>query len=94
MNTLQLCSIYYTVAVSFDRFLYLSYGIQAEIICTVRNSLRVITIITLFSILFILPHWFKYRVELTTTNRVQLKCKNKKIFFFIFIFLLMKFFFI
>jgi len=94
MNTLQLCSIYYTVAVSFDRFLYLSYGIQAEIICTVRNSLRVITIITLFSILFILPHWFKYRVELTTTNRVQLKCKNKKKFFFIFIFLLMKFFFI
>lgn len=73
MNTLQLCSIYYTVAVSFDRFLYLSYGIQADIICTVRNSLRVITIITIFSILFILPHWFKYRVEIKKNNRVQLK---------------------
>ncbi|CAF1206229.1 unnamed protein product [Rotaria magnacalcarata] len=73
MNTLQLCSIYYTVAVSFDRFLYLSYGIQAEAICTVRNSLRVITCITICSILFILPHWFKYRVELNENNRPQLK---------------------
>ncbi|CAF0720379.1 unnamed protein product [Adineta steineri] len=73
MNTLQLCSIYYTVAVSFDRFLYLSYGLQAETICNVRNSLRVITVITIFSILFILPHWFKYKVQLNEHNRVQLK---------------------
>ncbi|CAF2640777.1 unnamed protein product [Rotaria sp. Silwood2] len=73
MNTLQLCSIYYTVAVSFDRFLYLSYGLQAETICTVRNSLRVITIITICSTLFILPHWFKHRVELNENKRVQLK---------------------
>ena len=78
MNTLQLCSIYYTVAVSFDRFLYLSYGLQAETICTVRNSLRVITLITIFSILFILPHWFKHRVILTKDNRVQLKCNRKQ----------------
>ena len=76
MNTLQLCSIYYTVAVSFDRFLYLSCGIQAESICTVRNALRTITLMTVFSILFILPHWFKYRVELNQNNRVQLKCKQ------------------
>ena len=76
MNTLQLCSIYYTVAVSFDRFLYLSYGIQAETICTVRNSLRVIGIITIFAILFILPHWFKHQVVRKTNNRVQLKRKN------------------
>jgi hypothetical protein len=78
MNTLQLCSIYYTVAVSLDRFLYLSYGIQAELICTVRNSLRVIAIITIFSILFILPHWFKHQVKLNKNNRVQLECKKKK----------------
>lgn len=73
MNTLQLCSIYYTVAVSFDRFLYLSCGLQADTICTVRNALRTIGLITLFSILFILPHWFKYRVELNKHNRIQLK---------------------
>ncbi|CAF0918958.1 unnamed protein product [Rotaria sordida] len=73
MNTLQLCSIYYTVAVSLDRFLYLSYGLQAETICNVRNSLRIIAIITISSTLFILPHWFKHRVELTDNNRVQLK---------------------
>jgi hypothetical protein len=78
MNTLQLCSIYYTVAVSFDRFLYLSCGIQAETICTVRNSLRVIALITIFSIVFILPHWFKHRVELNSNNRVHLKRKNTK----------------
>jgi hypothetical protein len=83
MNTLQLCSIYYTVAVSFDRFLYLSYGLHAETICTVRNSLRVIGLITIFSILFILPHWFKHRVELNENNRVQLKRKTiKKCFVF------------
>lgn len=75
MNTLQLCSIYYTVAVSFDRFLYLSYGIQAETICRVRNSLRVIGLITIFAILFILPHWFKHQVVRKTNNRVQLKRK-------------------
>ncbi|CAF1434038.1 unnamed protein product [Adineta ricciae] len=73
MNTLQLCSIYYTVAVSFDRFLYLSYGLSAETICTVRNSLRTIFCITIFSILFILPHWFKYRVEFTEDNHVHLR---------------------
>ena len=76
MNTLQLCSIYYTVAVSFDRFLYLSYGLLAETICTVRNSLRTIFCITIFSILFILPHWFKYRVEFTPDNHVHLRCKT------------------
>jgi hypothetical protein len=76
MNTLQLCSIYYTVAVSFDRFLYLSYGLQAETICTVRNSLRVITVISICSILFILPHWFKHRVVSIGNNRVQLKCQS------------------
>jgi hypothetical protein len=84
MNTLQLCSIYYTVAVSFDRFLYLSYGIQAEVICTVRHSLRIITAITIFSILFILPHWFKHRAELYNNNRFRLKC-NKLFFSFVFI---------
>ncbi|UJR38127.1 hypothetical protein I4U23_030806 [Adineta vaga] len=73
MNTLQLCSIYYTVAVSFDRFLYLSYGLQAETICTVRNSLRTIALITMFAILFILPHWFKYRVEFTEHHGVHLR---------------------
>jgi hypothetical protein len=78
MNTLQLCSIYYTVAVSFDRFLYLSYGIQAETICTVRNSLRVIALITIFSILFILPHWFKHKVRVNKNNRVQLTRKRKE----------------
>lgn len=77
MNTLQLCSIYYTVAVSLDRFLYLSFGLQAETICTVKNALRVITLITVCSILFILPHWFKYRVERTENNRPKLKCKKK-----------------
>lgn len=75
MNTLQLCSIYYTVAVSFDRFLYLSYGLSAETICTVRNSLRTIFCITIFSILFILPHWFKFRVKITPDNHVHLRCK-------------------
>ncbi len=75
MNTLQLCSIYYTVAVSFDRFLYLSYGIQAEAICTVRNALRVIGLITIFSILFILPHWFKHKVIINKNKRIQLICK-------------------
>jgi hypothetical protein len=81
MNTLQLCSIYYTVAVSFDRFLYLSYGIQAETICNVRNSLRVIALITVFSILFILPHWFKHRVVVHTNNRAQL-IRKRQIFLF------------
>ena len=75
MNTLQLCSIYYTVAVSLDRFLYLSYGLQAETICTVRNALRAIALITVSSALFILPHWFKHRVVFMENNRIQLKRK-------------------
>lgn len=76
MNTLQLCSIYYTVAVSLDRFLYLSFGLRAETICNVRNSLCVIALITICSILFILPHWFKHRVEINEYNHVQLRCKK------------------
>lgn len=80
MNTLQLCSIYYTVAVSFDRLLYLSYGVQADSICNVKNSLRTIATITIFAIVFILPHWFKHRVVVTEKKVVQLKRKKFVLF--------------
>jgi len=82
MNTFQVCIIYYTVAVSVDRYLYVSMGFNASVYCTVRNALRVLLCLTIFVILFILPHWFKYRVvtQLDAANRTHYKtsCKSNE----------------
>ena len=79
MNTLQLCIIYYTVAVSIDRCLYVFMGLNTNHYCTVRNALRIIIIVTIFAIIFILPYWFKHRAILwiDTKNRIRyrLSCK-------------------
>jgi hypothetical protein len=85
MNTLQLCIIYYTVAVSIDRYLYVASGLNISLYCTVRNALRIIIGLTIFAIIFILPHWFKFRVNkrIDTENRTHYKmsCKYKTSFF-------------
>jgi hypothetical protein len=75
MNTLQLCIIYYTVAVSVDRYLYVSMGLNASQYCTVRNTLRIILLLTILSIIFVIPYWFKFRVitQIDTQNRTHYK---------------------
>jgi len=81
MNTFQLCIIYYTVAVSIDRYLYVSMGLNTSPYCTVRNALRVIICLTIFAIIFMLPHWFRFRVttRMDAENRThyQMSCKYK-----------------
>jgi len=79
MNTLQLCIIYYTVAVSVDRYLYISMGLSPSQYCTVRNALRIILSLTIFSIIFILPYWFKFRVitQIDAKNRTLYKMSCK-----------------
>lgn len=81
MNTLQLCIIYYTIAVSVDRYLYVSMGLNVSQYCTIRNALRIIFLLTIFSIIFIIPHWFKYHVitYIDSQNRTdyKLSCKYK-----------------
>ncbi|CAF2362088.1 unnamed protein product [Rotaria sp. Silwood2] len=71
MNTLQLCITYYTVAVSVDRYLYVSMGLNASQYCTIRNALRIILLLTIFAIIFMIPHWFEFRViaQIDTANR-------------------------
>jgi hypothetical protein len=75
MNTLQLCIIYYTVAVSVDRYLYVSMGLNATHYCTVRNALRSILLLTIFSIIFVIPYWFKLRAiaKIDVENRIHYK---------------------
>lgn len=79
MNTFQLCIIYYTVAVSVDRYLYISMGLSTNIYCTVRNALRVIICLTIFGIILILPYWFKYhaitRIDNQNRTHYELTCK-------------------
>lgn len=81
MNTLQLCIIYYTVAVSVDRYLYVKMGFNTSLYCTIKNALRTILCLTIFVIIFILPHWFKYQVvtRLDANNRThyRISCKSK-----------------
>ncbi|CAF0727036.1 unnamed protein product [Didymodactylos carnosus] len=76
MNTFQLCSIYYTVAASVDRYLYISCGVKSDRYCTVRTALKIIIILTLFSSLCVLPNWLKYRaiqhIDIET-NRTRYK---------------------
>ncbi len=73
MNTFQICIIYYTVAISIDRYLYVSMGLNTSLYCTVRNALRIIIYLTIFAIIFVLPHWFKFRVikRIDTENRTH-----------------------
>ncbi|CAF0929919.1 unnamed protein product [Adineta steineri] len=71
MNTLQLCIIYYTVAVSVDRYLYISTGINPSQYCTVRNALRIILFLTIFSIIFVILYWFKFRITTQTNTENQ-----------------------
>lgn len=73
MNTLQLCITYYTVAVFVDRYLQVSMGLDASHYCTVRNSLRIILFITIFSIIFMLPYLFKSHIvtQIYTENGTQ-----------------------
>jgi hypothetical protein len=86
MNTFQLCIIYYTVAVSVDRYLYISMGFNVSLYCTVRNAVRTIICLTIFAIIFIMPHWFKFRVitRIDTQNQTHYKmtCKYKTSFLF------------
>ncbi|CAF0854550.1 unnamed protein product [Adineta ricciae] len=81
MNTLQLCIIYYTVAVSVDRYLYISMGLNVSQYCTIRNALRIIFSLTIFAILFILPYWFKYRAVtyLDYQNRTHYEVSHTKL---------------
>ncbi|UJR25698.1 hypothetical protein I4U23_007049 [Adineta vaga] len=97
MNTLQLCIIYYTVAVSVDRYLYISTGLNPSQYCTVRNALRIIFFLTIFAIVFTLPHWFKFRVltyiddknrthyQITYTTLAQEKIFQKLINIYIYV---------
>ncbi|CAF0803872.1 unnamed protein product [Rotaria sp. Silwood1] len=73
MNTLQLCITYYTVAVSVDRYLYVSMGLNASQYCTIRNALRIILLLTLFAIISMIPNWFEFRVitQIDTANRTH-----------------------
>jgi hypothetical protein len=79
MNTLQLCIIYYTVAVSVDRYLYVSAGANTSLYCTVKNALRTIICLTIFAIIFIIPHWLKFRVvtRMDAENRTHYKMSCK-----------------
>ena len=79
MNTLQMCIIYYTVAVSVDRCLYVSMGLSANRYCTVRNALRAILGLTIFAIIVIIPHWLKFcavkNVDGKNRTYYKLSCK-------------------
>lgn len=79
MNTFQICIIYYTVAVSVDRYLYISMGLSTNLYCTVRNAFRIIICLTIFAIIFILPYWFKFRVtkHIDTENRTNYRMSRK-----------------
>jgi len=79
MNTFQICIIYYTVAVSVDRYLYISMGLQTNLFCTVRNALRIIICLTIFAIIIIVPYWFKFcvitQIDAENRTRYKMSCK-------------------
>ncbi|CAF4060862.1 unnamed protein product, partial [Rotaria magnacalcarata] len=93
MNTLELCITYYTVAVSADRYLHVSMGINTAHYFTVRNSLRIILLLTIFSIMFIIPYWFKFHVvkQIDIQNRTHHEVLNEFIVVYIMPFLILIF---
>lgn len=59
----QTGSIYYTVAVSIERFLVVKYPIKAKYWCSYKKTRRVAYAIFAFSVLYNIPRWWEVRAK-------------------------------
>jgi hypothetical protein len=66
-TTFQLFTFYLTCAVTVDRWIYVTWPLKADKICTLRNTFTAIGLIFLFCFVYNLPRWFEIEsVRMTT----------------------------
>jgi hypothetical protein len=70
-TTFQLFTFYLTCAVTVDRWVYVTWPLKADKICTLRNTFIVIALIFLFCFLYNLPRWFEIESHKHTTPSNQ-----------------------
>jgi hypothetical protein len=58
-TTFQLFTFYLTCAVTVDRWVYVTWPLKADKICTLRNTFTAIALIFLFCFVYNLPRWFE-----------------------------------
>lgn len=79
-TTFQLYAIYLTVAVTVDRWIYVTWPLKADTICTMKNTFRAVGIIFLFCFMYNLPRWFEiesYQFK-SSTNRTYYQARHTK----------------
>nr|QVK45809.1 G protein-coupled receptor [Proales similis] len=63
-TTFQLFAIYLTCAVTVDRWIYLTWPLKVDKICSMRNTIRAIVLLFVFCVLYNLPRWFEIESQL------------------------------
>lgn len=66
---LLLCSTYFTVLVSGDRYFLICWPLIAEKIRTRKMAVRLVLLVVVVVNIYIFPHWFEYR---TGTKSIQM----------------------
>lgn len=59
LATFQLFAIYLTCAVTVDRWIYVTWPLKADKICTMRNTFIAILALLIFCLVYNLPRWFE-----------------------------------
>ena len=75
-STFQLFAIYLTCAVTVDRWIYLKWPLNADLICTIRVTLKVIVLIFVFCVIYNLPRWFEVETSVNNSSFYQAKLTN------------------
>ena len=63
LSMLLLCSTYFTVLVSGDRYFLICWPLIAEKIRTRRVAITLVSLVFLVVNIYIFPHWFEYRTK-------------------------------
>lgn len=71
LSMLLLCSTYFTVLLSGDRYFLICWPLIAEKIRTRKVALRLVSFVFIFVNIYILPHWFEYRTAARYITTVQ-----------------------
>lgn len=74
-TTFQLYSIYLTCAVTVDRWIYVTFPLKVDTICSMRNTFTAIAAIFAFCFIYNFPRWF----EIKSVKVKKKKQKHKKL---------------
>jgi len=75
-TTFQLYAIYLTCAVTVDRWIYLTWPLKIDTICSMKNTLIAIVLLFVFCVVYNLPRWF----EIETKSFMPYKNDTKTIY--------------